>query len=123
MVDDEPIARRVLREELERFNDIQIIGEAENGAIALRQIQDLHPPVVFLDLKMPVMDGFDTISRLQGPSLPAIITLTAYDEFAVSAFEAGAIDYLLKPVKPVHLRQSIERLHDKSECAAWPYSG
>ena len=121
IVDDEPVARRVLCKKLEPFEDIEIIGEAENGAVALRQIQDLHPHLVFLDLQMPVMDGFGTISRLQGPSLPAIIILTAYDEFAISAFEAGAIDYLLKPVKPGRLRQSIERarrlLHQPSDLA------
>jgi DNA-binding LytR/AlgR family response regulator len=110
LVDDEPVARRVLREELEELEIVKVVGEAENGKIALEVIAALHPDVVFLDLQMPVMNGFETVAQLQGAALPAIVILTAFDEFAVQAFEAGAIDYLLKPVGQNRLKRTIERL-------------
>ena len=108
IVDDESIARKVLRDELEAFKDVQIIGEADNGREALRLIEELCPDLVFLDLRMPLMGGFDVI-RLQGDMFPAFIILTAYDQHAIEAFEAGAIDYLLKPVSQNRLRRAIER--------------
>lgn len=109
IVDDEPVARRVLREQLEEFEGIEIAGEAENGQVALQLIRASQPDVIFLDLQMPVLNGFETIARLEGPAVPAVVILTAYDEFAIKAFEAGAIDYLLKPVSQARLRQSVER--------------
>lgn len=110
IVDDEPIARRVLREELEQFADIEIAGEAEHGQEALRKIAELSPDVVFLDLQMPGMGGFEVIRRLEGGRLPIVIIVTAYDQHAIQAFEAGAIDYLLKPVNEARLRKTIERV-------------
>jgi two-component system, LytTR family, response regulator len=109
IVDDEPIARRVLREELEAFPEIKIIGEAENGKQALRQIAALNPDLVFLDLQMPVMSGFEVVRKLGGGRLPVIVIVTAFDEHAIEAFEAGAIDYLLKPVREARLRKAVER--------------
>ena len=110
LVDDEPIARRVLREELEAFPNVSVVAEADTGLSALEAIERHHPEVVFLDLQMPIMNGFETIAQLQGPSPPAIVILTAYDEFAIQAFEAGAIDYLLKPVGQARLQQTIDRI-------------
>ncbi len=110
IVDDEPIARQVLREELEEVHDVQIVGEAENGQDALRKIAALQPDVVFLDLQMPGMGGFDVVRRLEGGKLPIIIIVTAYDQHAVEAFEAGAIDYLLKPVNEARLRKALDRV-------------
>ena len=110
VVDDEPVARRVLREELEAFAEVAVIGEAENGQVALELIAAHKPDAMFLDLQMPVLSGFETVHRLSGPNLPVIVILTAYDEFAIRAFEAGAIDYLLKPVSQERLRQTIERI-------------
>jgi two-component system, LytTR family, response regulator len=109
IVDDEPIARQVLREELEAFEDFAIIGEAENGREALELISEKRPDVVFLDLQMPLMGGFEMIRNLQGSPLPVIVVVTAYDRFAIEAFEAGAIDYLLKPVSTGRLRQAVNR--------------
>jgi len=109
IVDDEPIARRVLREELEQFPQIQIIGEAENGRQALEQITNLEPDLVFLDLQMPVMGGFDVVRNLKGGRLPVIVIVTAFDQHAMEAFEAGAVDYLLKPVNENRLRKAVER--------------
>ena len=109
IVDDEPIARRVLREELELFPQIQIIGEAEDGRQALEQIAALQPDLVFLDLQMPVMGGFEVVRNLKSGRLPVIVIVTAFDQHAMEAFEAGAVDYLLKPVNESRLRKAVER--------------
>lgn len=110
IVDDEPIARRVLREELEQFDDVHIIGEAEDGPSALAAIQDFSPDLVFLDLQMPGLTGFDVVRGLQpGSTIPLIVIVTAYDQHAIEAFQTGAIDYLLKPVAQDRLAQAIER--------------
>lgn len=109
IVDDEPVARRILREELQACERVEIAGEAEDGATALQFIENQHPDVVLLDLQMPVMGGFQIMSRLGGAHLPAVIIVTAYDEHAIQAFEAGAVDYLLKPVRQARLRQALER--------------
>jgi two-component system LytT family response regulator len=116
VVDDEPVARKLLREELELFPDVSVVGEAENGIRALEQISELRPTLVFLDLQMPVMGGFEVIANLRGGPIPAIIIVTAFDQHAIQAFEAGAIDYLLKPVGETRLEKAIERarsLHGK----------
>lgn len=109
IVDDEPVARRVLREELEQFSQIRVVGEADNGREALRQIAALEPDLVFLDLQMPVMGGFEVVRSLKGGRLPVIVIVTAFDQHALEAFEAGAIDYLLKPVSEPRLKQAVER--------------
>lgn len=109
IVDDEPIARKVLREELEQFPDVVVVGEAENGADAVVRIRKLCPDLVFLDLEMPVMGGFEVIRNLTGGALPVIIIVTAYNQHAIEAFEAGAIDYLLKPVQQSRLEKAMER--------------
>jgi two-component system LytT family response regulator len=109
IVDDEPIARRVLREELELLPEVEIVGEAADGREALQQIGKLAPDIVFLDLQMPVMSGFEVVRNLGGPRLPVIVIVTAFDQHAIDAFEAGAIDYLLKPVSEARLRRAVER--------------
>src|SRR4029077_17749825 len=109
IVDDEPIARRVLREELELFPEVQVVGEAGDGKEALQKIAKLRPDVVFLDLQMPVMSGFEVVRNLSEPPLPVIVIVTAFDQHAIEAFEAGAIDYLLKPVGEARLRTAVER--------------
>jgi two-component system LytT family response regulator len=110
IVDDEPIARKVLREELESIDDVEIIAEADNGEKALEKIADLKPDLVFLDLQMPVMGGLDVVRKLKsGSHMPVVVIVTAYDKFAIQAFEAGAIDYLLKPIGQERLAQAVER--------------
>ncbi len=109
IVDDERIARQVLREELEAVPQVVVVGEAEDGMQALQQIADLRPDLVFLDVQMPVMGGFDVVRNLGGTHLPAIVMVTAYDQYAIKAFEAGAIDYLLKPVRDRRLHQAVKR--------------
>jgi DNA-binding LytR/AlgR family response regulator len=109
IVDDEPIARNVLREGLESFPEVEVVGESANGKDALQKIAKLKPDVVFLDLQMPVMSGFEVVRSLSGPTLPVIVIVTAFDQHAIEAFEAGAVDYLLKPVSDQRLRASVER--------------
>jgi two-component system LytT family response regulator len=109
IVDDEPIARKVLREELELIADLEIVGEAENGMQALQQIDALGPDLVFMDLQMPGMGGFEVIRHLHGAPLPIIVIVTAFDQYAIQAFEAGAVDYLLKPINEARLRKAVQR--------------
>ena len=109
MVDDEPIARQVLREDLDQLPEVRVVGEASDGKEALRAIARLQPDVVFLDLQMPVMSGFEVVRKLAGPDLPVIIVVTAFDQHAIEAFDAGAIDSLLKPVSEARLRTAVER--------------
>ena len=116
IVDDEPIARQVLREELEMIEGVEVVGEADNGAKALEQIAKHGPDLVLLDLQMPAMGGFEVVSGIRrGSHMPVIVIVTAYDSYAVQAFEAGAIDYLLKPVAQERLRQAVERARRVSE--------
>jgi two-component system, LytTR family, response regulator len=110
IVDDEPIARKVLREELELISDVEVIGEAADGADALEKIGQQHPDLVLLDLQMPAMGGLEVVRRLKhGKRLPVIVVVTAHDEHALQAFEAGAIDYLLKPVRQERLSEAVDR--------------
>lgn len=109
IVDDEPVARSLLREELELLKEIEIVGEAANGREALQKIAKLKPDLVFLDLQMPVMSGFEVVRGLDGNFFPVIVIVTAYDQHAIQAFEAGAVDYLLKPVSEARLLKAVER--------------
>jgi DNA-binding LytR/AlgR family response regulator len=110
IVDDEPIARQVLRDELELMADVEVVGEADNGSMALDKIARHQPDLVLLDLQMPVMGGLDVIRNLKGGKhVPVIVIVTAFDKFALQAFDAGAIDYLLKPVGHQRLAEAVER--------------
>ncbi len=109
IVDDEPVARKVLREELEFVDSVEVVGEADNGEVALRKISSLKPDIVFLDIQMPGMEGFELLDHLRGGYLPVVIMVTAYDQHAIRAFEAGALDYLLKPISHQRLVQAVER--------------
>ena len=108
VVDDEPLARRVLLDGLALLENVQVVGEAGSGEMALRQIGRHQPDLVLLDIQMPVIDGFEVVRRLGGP-LPAIVFVTAYSEYALDAFEVGAVDYLLKPVSEDRLRMAVDR--------------
>lgn len=109
IVDDEPIARQVLREELGGFDDVTVAGEAADGEAALAEIARLKPDLVLLDLQMPGLGGFEVIRRLPPQSLPVVIIVTAFDEHAIRAFDAGALDYLLKPVRRERLEIALNR--------------
>jgi two-component system LytT family response regulator len=109
IVDDEPIARKILREELDLLPDVEIVGEADNGVEALEQISRVRPDLVFLDLQMPAMGGFEVMRNLHGGAMPVVIIVTAFDQHAIEAFEAGAVDYLLKPVNETRLLKAVQR--------------
>jgi DNA-binding LytR/AlgR family response regulator len=109
VIDDEPIARQILRDELSAFSDVQIAGEAANGNEALSEIARLKPDLVFLDLQMPGLGGFEVIRQLPEGVMPIVVIVTAYDEHAIRAFEAGALDYLLKPVSRERLEKALDR--------------
>jgi DNA-binding LytR/AlgR family response regulator len=109
LIDDEQVARKVLREELKSLEQIEVIGEAENGQAALSAIRQQLPDLIFLDIQMPGMSGFDLLQQMTGGHIPAVIMVTAYDQYAIQAFEEGAIDYLLKPVRRERLVQAVER--------------
>jgi two-component system, LytTR family, response regulator len=111
LVDDEPVARQILREELAELPGVEVQGEAENGAQALVMIEALRPDLVLLDIQMPALDGFEVVRRISGP-LPSIVFVTAFSEHALRAFEVGAADYLLKPVRADRLRHAIERVRE-----------
>lgn len=108
LVDDEPIARRILQEELTEIDGVAILGQAENGQAAIEMINTLRPDLVLLDVQMPGCDGFEVVRRLS-PVPPAVIFVTAFDQHALRAFDAGAADYLLKPIRQERLRAAIEK--------------
>jgi two-component system LytT family response regulator len=98
LVDDEEIARRGLRVRLERANDIEIIGECQNGVEAIDAINLLSPDLVFLDVQMPELSGFDVLRSVRPQATPHVVFVTAFDQYALRAFEFHALDYLLKPI-------------------------
>lgn len=110
IADDEPIARQNLRELLEEFPDVRVVGEAASGEEAIEQTQRTRPDVVFLDLQMPGLDGFGVARALGGEGFPAVVYVTAYAEHALEAFDVGAVDYLLKPVRPKRMSDALGRV-------------
>ncbi len=110
IVDDEAPARRRIRDLLEGETDFRIVGEARNGSEALGQITRLRPRVVFLDVQMPEMDGFEVVRSLPPGPLPLVVFVTAYDEYALDAFEVSALDYLLKPFDASRFRKTLDRV-------------
>jgi two-component system LytT family response regulator len=109
VVDDEPLARSNLTILLRRDPEIEIIGECSSGTEALGAIREKNPDLLFLDVQMPECDGFDVLEMLGGNLPPAIIFVTAYDQFALRAFEAGALDYLLKPFDDARFCRALDR--------------
>ncbi len=111
IVDDERIARQELRRLLLAHPEIEIAGEAQNGPEALELIPKLAPDVVFLDIQMPEMTGFEVLTKLD--EVPQIIFTTAYDQYAIRAFEVNALDYLLKPIAPARLAAAVAKLRPR----------
>jgi two-component system LytT family response regulator len=110
IADDEPAARRGVRQLLAAFPDFAVIGECRNGEEVLAALDTLRPDVVFLDIQMPGIDGFEVIRRRTPERMPAVVFLTAWDQFAIRAFEAQALDYLLKPVAESRFAATMTRL-------------
>jgi two-component system LytT family response regulator len=113
VVDDEPLARSNLRVLLQDDSAIDLIGECGSGAEALTAIREKNPDLLFLDIQMPECDGFDVLEMLGGKLPRAIVFVTAYDQFALRAFEAGALDYLLKPFDKARFCRALERAKEK----------
>jgi len=109
IVDDEPAARRRLERLLSEEEDIELVGQARSGKEALAQLKDLKPDLVFLDIQMPVMTGLDVLRNMGAEAMPAVIFVTAYDQYAVKAFELAALDYLLKPFDDERFEKALER--------------
>jgi two-component system LytT family response regulator len=119
IADDERPARSFLAAALRAFDDVDLVGEAENGAAALELIERERPDLALLDLEMPELDGFDVVRLLKKRYLPLVAFVTAFDEHAVRAFELNAVDYLLKPVDRARLRETLNRAHERLEQADW----
>jgi len=111
IVDDEELARESLKSALADFEDVEIAAECANGFEALKMVNELKPHILFLDIQMPKLSGFD-VAELLGKDAPLIVFVTAYDEYALKAFEAHAVDYLLKPVNKERLAKTIKHIDD-----------
>jgi two-component system LytT family response regulator len=119
IADDEPIARRGIRQLLAAHGDVEIVGEARNGKEAVRLLDALAPDLVFLDIQMPEIDGFDVVRRAADRRLQ-VIFVTAYDSFAVAAFDANAVDYLVKPVGERRFDEALARARERLRARAVP---
>src|SRR6266498_2406908 len=113
IVDDEPAARRGVRQLLAAFPEFAVAGECRNGAEALAALDASAPDVVFLDIQMPGIDGFEVIRRRTRERMPEVVFLTAYDQFALRAFDAEALDYLIKPVSEGRFAETVRRLESE----------
>lgn len=113
VVDDEALARHRLCSMLARVPDVEVVGECQNGLEAVASIRETKPDLVFLDVQMPELDGFDVITEVGTDKMPPVIFVTAFDDYAVSAFEFGAFDYLLKPVDHVRFHQTLDRAKNR----------
>jgi two-component system LytT family response regulator len=109
IVDDEPIARRGIRQQLRTEADVEIIGECANGREAVAAIRKESPDLIFLDVQMPLLDGFEVVNAIGIEDLPAVVFVTAYDEHAIRAFEVNALDYLLKPIDQDRFQKTLTR--------------
>src|SRR5438876_379991 len=113
---DEPLARERIRQLLHKEPDIEILGECADGRDAVAAIDKYKPDLVFLDVQMPELDGFGVLDQLERRVMPAIVFVTAYDQFALRAFEVHALDYLLKPFDGVRFKKALERARERIEC-------
>jgi two-component system LytT family response regulator len=113
IIDDERLAREELKSVLKDYHEIDIIDEAQNGDEGIEKIHKLNPDLIFLDISMPGMTGFEMLKKLD--HIPHVIFITAYDDYALEAFKVDALDYLLKPIDPERLAEAIEKLRHKDE--------
>jgi two-component system, LytTR family, response regulator len=118
IIDDERLARTELKKLLQDFPEVEVIGEASNAAEGLEKIESLNPDLIFLDIQMPGKTGFDMLTELE--RAPHVIFTTAYDEYALKAFEVNALDYLMKPVEPKRLADALQKIQlaEEKELAA-----
>ena len=109
IVDDEPLARERIRDLLEQEPDVEVVGESADGRSAAQALRELRPDLVFLDVQMPELDGFTALAEANLQEMPCIVFVTAYDDYALKAFEARAVDYVLKPFDRDRFRSALER--------------
>ena len=121
IVDDEKLAREGIRLMLKKEADVDVVGEAADGPSAMKSISKTTPDLLFLDVQVPGLDGFEILARCQRGPTPLVIFTTAYEKYAVKAFEAHAVDYLLKPIRAQRLREAVQRA--RVELAKEPVSG
>ncbi|HET7115767.1 MAG TPA: response regulator [Hanamia sp.] len=113
LIDDERLARSELKRMLQEFPDVEVIGEAANADEGIEKVETLNPDLIFLDIQMPGKTGFDMLTELE--KTPHVIFVTAYDEYAIKAFDVNALDYLMKPVEPKRLADAILKVKQKDE--------
>ncbi|MBV8846468.1 MAG: response regulator transcription factor [Bryobacterales bacterium] len=113
VADDEPLARRGVRQLLAPHRDMAVVGEARNGGETLRALDELSPDLLFLDVQMPEMDGFEVLRTRGADRMPAVVFVTAHDQFAVRAFEAYALDYLVKPLHVERFEAALQRVRER----------
>jgi two-component system LytT family response regulator len=118
IADDEPLARRGVRQLLNQHRDVDVLAETRNGRETVRALRELKPELVFLDVQMPELDGFDVLREIGPMHMPAVIFVTAFDEFAVQAFDAHALDYLVKPLQESRFAEALERVRERLRSAA-----
>ncbi|RTE87199.1 MULTISPECIES: LytTR family DNA-binding domain-containing protein [Gammaproteobacteria] len=120
IVDDETLARRGLQVRLNEFANIDVVAEASSGKEAVAKVEELHPDLVFLDIQMPGWNGFDVLKQIKERELPMpkVVFVTAYDQYAIKAFEVRALDYLLKPVDEDRLMATLARIQDSFDTEA-----
>jgi len=112
IADDEPLARRGIRQMLSPHRDVDVLAEARNGRETVSLLRELKPDLLFLDVQMPELDGFGVLREVGAKYMPAVIFVTAYDEFAVRAFDAHALDYLVKPLEEARFAEALERMRE-----------
>src|SRR5262249_42600150 len=113
IADDEPLARRGIRQLLSPHKDIAVVAETRNGRDTVNALRELDPDLLFLDVEMPDLDGFDVVREVGPAAMPVLVFITAHDEFAIKAFEAHALDYLVKPVEIDRFTHTLERVRDQ----------
>lgn len=113
IVDDEPLASRIVRRYLEEEQDVEVVEQCNNGAEAVEVIKRLRPDLLFLDVQIPVVNGFEVLASLEPDEMPFVIFVTAYDEYALQAFEFHAVDYLLKPLDQERFKKAVRHAKDQ----------
>jgi two-component system LytT family response regulator len=116
LIDDEPLSREIIKTYLRKFDDMEVVGECNDGFEGVKAIQQHSPDLIFLDIQMPKINGFEMLELIDQP--PAVIFTTAFDEFAIRAFETSAVDYLLKPFSEERFMKAIEKLREKLSAAS-----
>lgn len=109
IVDDEPLALKLLAAKLEKIPEVEVVGQCKNGREALQCVADLCPDLIFLDIQMPGMSGLEVIKRIQGDVMPLVVFATAYEQYALDAFDSNAVDYILKPIDGERTKRAVER--------------